>query len=283
MIAILGGLGAAACWAAATVCSSRSSRMIGAASVLAWVMLVGLVVSAPAVVFSGVPRGIDSRSVGWLSLAGTGNVVGLLLEYRALRIGKVGIVAPIASTEGAIAAVLAVIAGERVAPGTGMLLGVIAVGVVLAGLVPEADRGLTERHEGEATLYAAGAALSFGVSLYAAGRVSQELPLVWVVLPARVVGVVALTLPLALGSRLRLTGRAVPLVVTSGLCEVGGFVLFGVGARHGIAITAVLGSQFAALSALVAYAFFRERLAKLQVAGVAAILVGVAILSGLQA
>src|SRR5439155_25159300 len=161
--------------------------------------------------------------------------VGLLLEYRALRIGKVGIVAPIASTEGAIAAILALIAEERVAAGTGTMLRVIAVGVGLAGLVPEADRGQTERHQGEATLYAVGAALSFGVSLYAAGRVSQVLPLVWVVLPARVVGVVALTLPLALGSRLRLTGRAAPLVVISGLCEVAGFVLFGAGARDGIA------------------------------------------------
>lgn len=158
MIAILGGLGAACSWAIATVCSSRSSRMIGAASVLAWVMLVGLVVSAP-------------------------------------------IVAPIASTEGGIAAVLAVIAGERMAPGTGTLLCVIAVGVVLAGLVPEPDAGQAERRGGQATLYAVGAAVSFGASLYAAGRVSQELPLVWVVLPARVVGVVALTLPLALGRR----------------------------------------------------------------------------------
>jgi len=99
--------------------------------------------------------------------------------------------------------VLAEIAGERVAPGTGTLLGVIAVGVVLAELVPEAGGGEAEPHRGRATLHAVGAALSFGVSLYAAGRVSQELPLVWVVLPARVVGVVALTLPLMLGSRLR--------------------------------------------------------------------------------
>ncbi|HYT79347.1 MAG TPA: hypothetical protein VEQ37_08835 [Actinomycetota bacterium] len=73
-----------------------------------------------------------------------------------------------------------------------------------------------------------------------------------------------------------MTGRAAPLVVVSGLCEVGGFVLFGIGARRGIAITAVLGSQFAA------YALFREPLAKLQLAGVVAILAGVAILSGLQ-
>lgn len=283
MIAILGGLGAAMAWAIATVCSSRSSRMIGAASVLAWVMLIGLVVSAPAVALSPVPEGVHARAIGWLTLAGTGNVLGLLLEYRALRIGKVGIVAPIASTEGAIAAVLAVVAGERLAPGTGMLLGVIAVGVVLAGLVPERDAGDADRHEGQATLYAVGAAVSFGASLYAAGRVSQELPLAWVLLPARIVGVVALTVPLALASRLRLTRKAAPLVLVSGLGEVGGFLFFGIGARHGIAVTAVLGSQFAALSALAAFALFKERLARIQLVGVVAIVLGVAVLSGLQA
>ena len=37
---------------------------------------------------------------------------GLLLSYHALRIGQVGLVAPLVSTEGAIAAVIAMFAGE---------------------------------------------------------------------------------------------------------------------------------------------------------------------------
>ena len=51
-------------------------------------------------------------------LAGGANVAGLALVYAALRIGKVGIVSPLASTEGAIAALLAVVAGETVGVGT---------------------------------------------------------------------------------------------------------------------------------------------------------------------
>jgi hypothetical protein len=39
MLAILGGLGAASAFAAATLCSSRSTRLIGPSSVLAWVLL----------------------------------------------------------------------------------------------------------------------------------------------------------------------------------------------------------------------------------------------------
>src|SRR5436309_1043606 len=66
-------------------------------------------------------------------------------------------------------------------------------------------------------------------------------------------------------------------------CEVAGFALFTVGSRHGIAVSAVLASQFAALAAVAAYFLFGERLARVQLAGVAAIVVGVGVLSALQA
>jgi drug/metabolite transporter (DMT)-like permease len=111
VIAILGGLGAALAFAATTLCSSRSSRMIGPASVLAWVMLVGLAILLPPILIQDPPE-LSATTVGWLALAGCGNVVGLLLAYSGLRIGKVGIVAPILSTEGAIAASSRSVAGN---------------------------------------------------------------------------------------------------------------------------------------------------------------------------
>jgi drug/metabolite transporter (DMT)-like permease len=66
------------------------------------------------------------------------------------------------------------------------------------------------------------------------------------------------------------------------VCEVIGFLSFTLGARHGIAITAVVASQFAALAALGAFLLFRERLAGLQLTGVATIVAGVAILTALR-
>ena len=44
MIALAGGLGAAVCFAVSTLGSARSSRLIGAPTVVAWMMLVGLIV-----------------------------------------------------------------------------------------------------------------------------------------------------------------------------------------------------------------------------------------------
>jgi drug/metabolite transporter (DMT)-like permease len=281
MQAIVGGLGAALVFATVTLCNSRSSRMIGPGPLLAWVMLIGLAITGPGVLIEGVPDNLDRESGAWLVIAGVGNVVGLLLAYAALSSGKVGIVAPLVSTQGAIAAVIAVIAGETISVAAGIALGAIAIGIFLAGIGPEAESG--ERHEGRATLYALGAAVAIGWSLYATARASIDLPVVWALLPSRVIGVVAVTLPLALRSDMKMTREALPLVLVAGVCEVLGFALFAWGARDGIAVSAVLASQFAAIATVAAYVLFRERLTRVQLAGVAILVVGVGALSGIQA
>jgi drug/metabolite transporter (DMT)-like permease len=309
VIAVLGGLGAAVAWAISTLCSSRSSRLIEPAAVVAWVLLVGLVVTAPIALGEGVPSSLDWSSGGWLALAGVGNVVGLWFTYAALRRGQVALVAPLVSTEGAIAAVIALLAGESLAPGVGVTLATIAVGIGLSTVpaMAEAEVADAEVADGEAvdvpaaaghgtgaalatrpthagTVTLAGlAALCFGTSLYATARAGAELPAAWVVLSARVIGAVALALPLAALGRLHLTRRIVPLVVASGVCEVLGFFSFTAGSRHGIAIAAVLSSQFASLAGLAAYVLFHERLTRIQFAGVCTVIAGVAVLSALRA
>jgi drug/metabolite transporter (DMT)-like permease len=281
MIAVLGGLGAAVLFATATVSAARGSRLVGAESFLAGVMTVGLVIAFPFVALGGAPSRLEASSLGWLALSGIGNVAGLLFDYAALRVGRLGLVAPILATEGAIAALISVAAGERLAPAAAATLVLIAAGVVLATRTGARDVDASDQSR-RAVLLALAAACSFGASLYATGRVSAQLPLAWALLPARLVGVVAVALPLALTGRLRLTRRAAPWVVLAGACEAGGFAAFAVGARHGIAISAVLSSQFATLAALAGIVLFRERLARTQFAGVAAVACGVAILSSLQ-
>jgi len=282
MIAILGGLGAALMWGTATLCTSRTSRQLGAGSVLAWVMLSGLVVVLPLALVEGVPSTLDAEVGGWLLLSGTMNVIGLALVYEALRLGKVGIVSPVASTEGAIAAVIAIVAGETLGVSTALLLVVITFGIVLASR-PAEELEHEERHPLASTLMAVGAAATFGVGLYASGRVSGVVPVVWVILPARALGAVFVALPIALRGRLQLTRESAPLVVTAGLCEIAGMASYALGARHGIAIAAVLASQFAAVAAIGAYVLFHERLSAVQRSGAAVILAGVAVLTAVNA
>lgn len=283
MLAILGGVGAAAAWAVSVLCSSRSSRLIEPMAVVAWVMLVGLLIAAPLAAVTGVPARLHGSALVWLILSGAGNVGGLIINYYALRIGQVSVVAPIVSTEGAVAAIIAVIAGQSLAVSVAAMLLVIVVGVALASVpAPDAAVHDAERHP-RVVILAVISTLSFGTSLYATGRAGAVLPASWVVLSARLIGAVALALPLALAGRLRLTRAAAPLVVASGLAEVAGFYSYTWGSRHGLAIAAVLASQFAVLALAGSYVLFGERLSRLQLAGVACVLVGVAALSALRA
>jgi drug/metabolite transporter (DMT)-like permease len=96
------------------------------------------------------------------------------------------------------------------------------------------------------------------------------------------VGVTAIAVPRVVTGRRRMSRAALPLVVVCGLCDVLGFASFALGARHGLAVSAVLASQFAAIAAVVAYLAFHERLARVQVIGVTTIVVGVSVLSALN-
>ena len=103
--AIIGGLGAALLWAIATLCSSRSSRMLGSRVVLAWIMIVGVVVGVPIAAVSPPPASLEPSTLGLLLIAGVCYVIALQITYAALKVGKVSIVAPIVATEGATGAV----------------------------------------------------------------------------------------------------------------------------------------------------------------------------------
>ena len=284
MLAIVGGLGAALVFATVTLCNSRSSRMIGPTQLLAWVMLIGLAITAPLAFGRGIPDGLDAEAGAWMAVAGVGNVAGLLFAYSALRVGKVGVVAPLVSTQGAIAALIAIIAGEHLGADVAVLLAIIAIGISLAAIAPSGEpTSGAPRADRRAVAYAVAAAVAIGWSLYAIGRVSVALPVVWALLPSRAIGVAAVTVPLVLKSGLRMTREALPLVLVAGVFEVAGFALFAFGSRHGIAVSAVLSSQFAAIAAIAAYVLFRERLSPVQLAGVVVIVAGVGTLSGIQA
>ena len=211
-----------------------------------------------------------------------------MLVYRAMRHGQVSLVAPLVSTEGAIAAVIALVAGERVAPVGLVTLAVIAAGVCVAAIPARTPTGqpVSPHRAGHARAVglAALAAVVFGASLYATGRAGDRAA-VGVGRPRRSRGRGGRA-GRAAGARRPAADRPParrPLLLASGVAEVLGFFSFTWGARHGIAIASVLSSQFAALSLLGAYLVFGERLGRLQLGGVAVVIVAVAVLSGLRA
>jgi drug/metabolite transporter (DMT)-like permease len=300
LLAVLGGLGAAVCWTVSALCASSASQAIGADSTLGWVMLIGLVLVIPPTAVLASPSGLSPGVLGLLAAAGATNVVGLLVEYVAFRRGKVGLVTAIASTEGMVAAVISAVAGARLGLTTGLLLGLVTLGVAVAAASPDADASADEERppadeerpaEGAAdgtsprrrripwSVLAVSTALLFGVSLYTTGRAGEQVSLLWTVVPARVFGSALVAAPLTARRRLRLTRRALPLVVAAGAAEVLGVLSYALGARHDLPVAAVLSAQFAALTAVAAYFIHGQRLSRRQLAGLAAVVAGVTLLA----
>lgn len=277
MISVILGLIAASFFASTSLISSRSVKIIGSASSLAWTMLVGLVLIIPFTVSAGVPGNV-AASLPWMLLAGIGNVLGILLVGIALRVGKVGVVAPILATGGAISALIAALLGESIAPLVAFLLLVIVAGIVLSAFAPD-PAPLENERPVFAVVVTTIAAFCIGAGLFATGTLSDELPLSWVLLPARLTGVVILFVPLLVTRRLRLTRSTAPMVIAMGFTEVLGFLCFAIGAQYQVAVMSVLASQFAPIAAVAAYVLFKERLGRLQVMGVVVIVLGVTALS----
>jgi drug/metabolite transporter (DMT)-like permease len=309
--AILGGLAAAIMWATATLASSRSSRMIGSRVVLAWVMIVGAIVGLPLALITGIPTEIPPATLPLVLLAGLCYSGGLYVTYRALTIGKVSIVAPIVATEGAVGAMVAVALGDPLSLIAALILAVIAGGVVLSAIeparpdVPAGDIELAAdaldgpaRDDARAriadhaallvddaartrktVLLSVAGALIFGVGLVASGKAASLIPPIWVAVSARMIGLAVVALPLVVQRRLVLTRQVLPLVVIAGIGEIIGSTASAWGSIHSIPITAVLGSQFAAIAAVAAFLLFGERLSSTQIAGVVLIVVGVSALA----
>ena len=279
MNGLIGGLVAALMWGTSTAVASRSTRMIGTGPVLAYVMLTGLVVMALVAPFADGRPHLHAAAAAWAVAAAFAAVAGLGLVYGALRIGKVGVVAPISSCEGALAAVFSVLLlDEHLSLAVAGALGVVAVGVVMVTL--HARRSDLQLRP---VLMAGLAAVVFGFGLVASSQAGSEMGAYWTILITRVVGVLCVTLPLVVTGRLGRPGRALPLVLYSGVAEVTGYVGYIVGSRHGVAVPAVLASQFAAVAAIVSFVFFGERLTRIQVAGVFTIAAGVAAVAVLRA
>jgi len=278
-MALLFGLGTAVMFACSTLMSSRSIRMIGNNSVIGWIMLVGTLITIPFLFASGWPD-ISGKNIAIMALAGVGNVGGLMLSFRALQVGKVGLVAPIISTEGALAAFMSALSGESLKAAVIFALLAIVAGVVIAAIAPD-PAPIEHENPPKAVLFSTLASLCFASTLFATGGLSGEIPTAWLSLPPRLAGVLLMTIPLALSGKMRISKKALPLVLGSGITEVTGFTCFAVGAGYSIAITSVVSSQFAPIAAIFAYIIFKEKLGKMQIGGIALIILGVATLTAL--
>ena len=223
---------------------------------------------------------IDGRSLALGVIGGLGGGIGLAAFYKALSLGTMSVVSPIAACGALVPFVVSLATGERPAI-------VAAVGAVLAlagaVLASVEERRSASPERARAVVLAGVTALALGLFVYFLGLGSREGDVLSALVGARI-GSLGILIVLATGQRatMRLAPRALGAVAAVGLADVSANALFAFASGHGLlALVSVLGSLYPVMTLLLAHILLGERLTRAQKAGVGIALAGVvAIASG---
>jgi len=222
----------------------------------------------------GVRGDLGARSFLLGAIGGVGGGIGLAAFYKALSLGTMSVVSPIAACSAVVPFVVSLATGER--PAAIAVVGaVLALGGAVFASVEERRSASPDR--ARAIVLAGITAVALGLFVYFLGLGSREGDALSTLLGARV-GSLGMLLVLAAGQRatLRLPGRALRAVVAVGLADVSANALFAFASGHGLlALVSVLGSLYPVMTLLLAHVLLGERLTRPQQAGVAVALAGV--------
>lgn len=268
-------------WGTADFFGGTASRRAPVASVLGLSQLTALVALVPVAVLTG-GLGADRAYVVPGIVAGLVGVGALGAFYRALALGTMGVVAPVAALGVVVPVAVGLLTGETPSALQGLGIAVAVAGVVLAS-GPE----LRGRAGALPVVLALGAAVGFGAVLVLIAEGARS-SVVMTLLTMRLSAVLALTaLLLATASRrgvdLGVPRTALPLIAAVGLGDVlanGAFALASETEGALVSVTAVLASLYPVVTVLLARQLHGERMRRVQVAGVAGALTGVALLAG---
>ena len=211
----------------------------------------------------------------WGAGAGITGAFGIAALYKALAIGRMGVVAPVAAV---ITGVLPVLVGMRTEglPDRIQLFG-FALALVSVWLVARPSETIdTHRGLGLAVL----AGVMFGLFLVA-GKQAGHHGVFWPMVAARVASTTLMCVIVSLSPPdPRPLRNVLWAMVLSGLLDSAGNALFIAATRYGrLDVTAVLSSLYPASTVILARVLLKERISKSQGAGIVGALASVALIS----
>jgi len=281
MLAIALALGSSLLWGIADYLGGLKSRSLPVPVVLAGMYLASTVVL---VTFAGVRGdGLPGREaiVAGL-LAGLAGIAALMAFYRALAIGTMSIVAPVASTGVALPVLVGLATGDQ--PGLLRSIGLAAavVGVVLASR-QDGESIADPRLQRQSIVLAIVAGLGFGTYFVLAEIASRD-DVAWALLLSRIAAtpfVIAFAVLVLRrgGARPSLSGLVA--LAGIGMLDLGANVFYNVATTHGeLSTVAVASSLYPVTTVLLAAALLGERVRGVQRVGVVVALFGVVLIAG---
>ena len=277
-LALVLALGSSVVWGTADFAGGSLSRRLPVLGVTLVSQGAGFVALLVAVAVRGE---VGSRSFLIGLAAGVGGGLGLAAFYRALALGTMSVVSPIAACGALVPFVVSLATGERPSPIA--LAGAVAAlaGAVLASL-EERRAAAASPARARAIVLAVVAAIALGLFVYFLGLGSRQGDPLSTLVGARV-GSLALLVGLAavLQAPVSIPRSSIAAVAAVGLADVSANALFAVASTHGLlALVSVLGSLYPVVTVLLAHVLLGERLTRAQRAGVALALGGVAVIAG---
>jgi drug/metabolite transporter (DMT)-like permease len=258
----------------------RVVRAVAILTALFWVQLVGLAFLLPLwFAFASRPQGADEwRAAGLAAVSGPIEIVALACLLKALAVGKLSIVAPLAALGGGFGALFAILLGEPVAGLAWIGLPLAVAGAVLASMERSEEHGGQVRATAGAG-WAILCALIYAVEPVIIGKAALLGP-VGVVTIGRVSSLLVLAPVTAVLGGFAVPRVFAPRIALAGIADAGAFLAFVAAAAVGpIATVSVLTAQTGAMSAGLGMLALRERPTRPQMAGIGATLVAVTLLA----
>lgn len=220
----------------------------------------------------------DGRAIWIGALGGLGGGFGIACFYKALAIGTMSIVSPIAACGAALPLVVSLATGERPA-----VIALAGAPIALAGAVLASvqEHGAGPGGRRQAVLLAVATAVGFGVFLYLLGLAGNGGSTFSALSGARLGSLTLLGCALVILRR----SPAIPhgslaAVAAVGLVDVAANGLFVAASSRGLlSIVAVLGSLYPVVTVVLAHLVHGERITRVQLGGITVALVGVALVS----
>jgi drug/metabolite transporter (DMT)-like permease len=270
-------LAASLCWGFGDFIGGAKSRVLPVLVVLVCSQIVGLVWIGGVALVAQEPVP-DTREIVLAAVSAIAGTAGLVCFFRAIAIGKMSLVVPIAATAAIVPVIVGVATGDR--PSALQLLGMLVAlaGAVMASREPgeEGERGALAA----GVLLAALSALFIGVFFLAIDSASDG-GAVWASLVNRITSVTLLVVAvLAVRPRVAAARPHMPALAVAGTLDVSANLLFAAASTKGlISLVSVAGSLYPVLTVLLARMVLKEQVHRVQEAGVAAALCGVVLIA----
>lgn len=269
VLAVLFALSAAAAWGSGDFSGGLASRRVGSFHTVLISYTVGLF-ALTIVALARQEQLPPASDLIWGAVAGLSGMVGLGFLFRGFAMGRMGIVAPVSAVLATAIPVLFTAFTEGL-PRQLQLLG-FGLAIISVWLLSRRERFEGRPAElGMALL----AGLGFGGFFVALGQVGEE-TVFWPLVAGRLASCIVMVI-VALSTRRPIVPSHLPLglLALAGTLDVAGNLFFLLAMQLGrMDVTAVLGSLYPAVTAILAWLITKEHLARLQVVGV-----GIAVLA----